>query len=46
MNILFITVRSDFGCGPKHIDQLIKNLPSNINIYMAYPQNALCIIVG
>lgn len=39
MNILFITVRSDFGGGPKHIDQLIKNLPSNINIYMAYPQN-------
>ena len=39
MNLLFITVRSDFGGGPKHVDQLIKNLPNNINIYMAYPIN-------
>ena len=38
MNILLITVRSDFGGGPKHIDQLINNLPSNINLYMAYPK--------
>lgn len=36
-NILFITVRSDYGGGPYHIDLLINKLPSNINIYMAYP---------
>ena len=38
MNILLITVRSDYGGGPKHIHQLINNLPSNINLYIAYPK--------
>lgn len=38
MNILIISVRSDFGGGPKHINQLIDNLPENINIFMAYPK--------
>lgn len=38
MNILIISVRSDFGGGPKHINQLIENLPENINIFMAYPK--------
>lgn len=37
MRILLITVRSDFGGGPRHVDQLIGQLPSNIEIYAAYP---------
>lgn len=37
MRILLITVRSDFGGGPRHVDQLIERLPSNIEIYAAYP---------
>ena len=39
MKILLITVRSDFGGGPRHVDQLINNLPQNIEIYVAYPQD-------
>ena len=38
MNILLITVRADFGGGPRHVHQLIEELPSSINIYMAFPQ--------
>lgn len=38
MNILLITVRSDFGGGPRHVHQLIEELPSSINLYMAFPQ--------
>lgn len=39
MKILLITVRSDFGGGPRHVDQLINNLLQNIEIYVAYPQD-------
>ena len=38
MNVLLISVRSDFGGGPRHVHQLIEELPSSINIYMAFPQ--------
>lgn len=38
MNILLITVRSDFGGGPRHVNQLLKSLSNDIDIYMAYPQ--------
>ncbi len=38
MNILLITVRSDFGGGPRHVDQLVKNLPADIELFMAYPK--------
>ena len=38
MNILFITVRSDYGGGPRHIDQLINLLPPSYTIYIACPQ--------
>lgn len=38
MNVLLITVRSDFGGGPRHVDQLLEALSSDIAIYMAYPQ--------
>ncbi len=38
MKILLITVRSDFGGGPRHVDQLVKNLPPDVDIYMAYPE--------
>jgi len=38
MKILFITVRSDFGGGPRHVNQLVDHLPQNIELYMAYPK--------
>ena len=38
MNILLITVRADFGGGPRHVHQLIDELPSDFNIYVAFPQ--------
>ena len=38
MNILLITVRADFGGGPRHVHQLIEELPSDFNIYVAFPQ--------
>ena len=38
MNLLFLTVRSDFGGGPRHVDQLVKGLPDGCEIYMAYPE--------
>ncbi len=39
MKILFITLRADHGGGPKHIDLLINNLSSDIEIYLACPQD-------
>lgn len=41
IKILYITVRSDFGGGPKHIDQLVNTLPQNILLYMAYPLDGI-----
>ena len=38
MKILYITVRSDFGGGPRHVGQLIDNMPNDMDIYMAYPK--------
>lgn len=38
MNVLIIIVRSDFGGGPRHVHQLVENLPEDINIFMAYPE--------
>lgn len=37
MKVLLITVRSDFGGGPKHVDQLVSYLPADVELYMAYP---------
>ncbi len=37
MRVLLITVRSDFGGGPKHVNQLIYGLPSDVDLYVAYP---------
>lgn len=39
--ILLITVRSDFGGGPRHVDQLVKLLPDKFKLYMAYPENGV-----
>lgn len=39
MNVLLITVRSDFGGGPRHVNQLCESLPKDINLYMAYPKD-------
>lgn len=38
MKVLLITVRSDFGGGPRHVDQLINNLPTDVELYLAYPK--------
>lgn len=35
--ILYITVRSDFGGGPRHVDQLIDRLEDEYEIYVACP---------
>jgi len=37
--ILFITVRSDVGGGPFHVDLLIKNLIDEYDIFIAAPKN-------
>lgn len=37
MKILLITVRSDLGGGPRHMQQLISSLPEDINIFVACP---------
>ena len=39
MKILFITLRADYGGGPKHIDLLINNLSSEMEIFIACPQD-------
>ena len=39
MNVLLISVRSDFGGGPRHLDQLVRGLPRNCKLYMAYPED-------
>lgn len=39
MRLLLIIARSDFGGGPRHVDQLIDQLPSDVEIYAAYPPN-------
>nr|WP_314379618.1 glycosyltransferase [uncultured Campylobacter sp.] len=39
MKILFITLRADHGGGPKHVDLLINNLSSGIEIYLACPKD-------
>lgn len=39
MKILFITLRADHGGGPKHIDLLINNLSSDIEIFLACPKD-------
>jgi len=36
--ILYITVRSDFGGGPRHLNQLIENLDNQYQIYVACPK--------
>lgn len=41
MKILLITVRSDFGGGPRHVDQLIKGLTNKFEIYAAYPKDGV-----
>lgn len=38
MKVLLITVRSDFGGGPRHVHQLVENLPDDVELYMAYPE--------
>lgn len=37
MKILLLTVRSDFGGGPRHVNQLVEKLPNNIELYLGYP---------
>lgn len=37
MKVLYITVRADFGGGPRHVTQLINNLSEKYEIYLAAP---------
>ncbi len=37
--ILLLSLRADHGGGPKHVDLLINNLSSEIEIYLACPQD-------
>lgn len=37
IKILYITVRSDFGGGPRHLDQLIQRLEGQYSLYVACP---------
>lgn len=39
MKVLLITVRSDFGGGPRHVDQLVDNLSDDFELYLAYPKD-------
>lgn len=39
INILLITVRADFGGAQQHMDLLINNYPSNINLFIAAPMD-------
>ena len=39
MKILFITLRADHSGGPKHVDLLINNLSSDIEIFLACPKD-------
>ena len=41
MKILFITLRADYGGEPKHVDLLINNLSSEIEIFLACPEDKL-----
>ena len=38
MKILLVTSRSDFGGGPRHVDQLIDKLSQKFDVYVAYPK--------
>lgn len=38
MKVLLIIVRSDIGGGPRHAAQLVDNLPSNVELYLAVPE--------
>ena len=37
--ILYLTLRSDFGGAPKHIDLLFKNISPDFMIYFASPKS-------
>lgn len=39
MNILYISVRADYGGGPQHIDLVVNNLSSNFDIFLACPND-------
>lgn len=38
MKVLLISVRSDFGGGPRHVNQLVDNMPAEVELYLAYPE--------
>lgn len=38
MRILLITVRSDFGGGPRHVNDLLNNLQAEYEVYLAAPE--------
>lgn len=38
-NILFLTLRADFGGGPEHLWQLLKNMPEDMSACVACPED-------
>jgi glycosyltransferase involved in cell wall biosynthesis len=38
-NILLVTLRADYGGGPRHVDLIIQNLSKEFNIYIACPND-------
>ena len=41
MKLLLITVRSDFGGGPRHVAQLLRGLANKYEIFAAYPKDGV-----
>lgn len=39
IRILFLTLRADIGGGPEHLWKLLKNAPTDVQIYVACPQD-------
>ena len=41
VRLLLITIRSDYGGGPRHIDQLVNRLPESVELYLAFPEDGV-----
>lgn len=41
IKLLLIIVRSDFGGGPRHIDQLVNELSDTVELYLAFPEEGV-----
>lgn len=41
MKVILITVRCDYGGGPRHVDQLVNHLRQDIELHLAYPKEGI-----